>query len=139
DALPIFGAKIIDPILFRPFFRRLLAHLHQAALAGGAELLRVETAFTPDHRLHQHRIEMMLGGDRPDERVVLLKTCGTDPLHESVERIARAPREPGQARRRGEESANDQLKDESDHNVKSMINPMHPARDQLNSDNASAA
>ena len=81
----------------------------------------------------------MLGGDRPDERVVLLKTRGTDPLHESVERIARAPREPGQARRRSEESANDQLKDESDHKLKSMINPMHHARDQLNSGNASAA
>src|SRR5438105_929238 len=54
-----FRAKIIDPIFLRPFLRSLLAHLHQTALARRAELLRVESAFAPDHCLHQHRIEAM--------------------------------------------------------------------------------
>ena len=66
--------KILDAIFLGPFLRRLFAHLHQAAFPGAAEFLRIETAFAPDDRLHQHRIEMMLGRHGSNQRVVLLET-----------------------------------------------------------------
>ena len=81
--------EILDAIFLGPFLRRHFAHLHQAAFSGAAELVRIEPAFAPDDRLHQHRIEMMLGRHRPNERVMLLKTPGTDPLLKRVNRIAR--------------------------------------------------
>ena len=91
-----FRAKIFHFRLSRPFRRGFFAHLHQAAFTRSAEFLRVESALPPDDRFHQHRVELMLGRDRTNERVVLLKTRRADPFVERVERIARAHREIGQ-------------------------------------------
>jgi hypothetical protein len=57
-----------------PFSGGPLADLHEAAFAGAADLPRIKTALAPDDRFHKHRIELVLGGDRANEIIELMKT-----------------------------------------------------------------
>src|SRR5207249_3217826 len=73
-----------------PFSRRPLAYLHQAALAGAADFPRIKTALAPDDRFHQHRIELVLGRDRANEIIELMKTRRTNPLVSGVDDVTGA-------------------------------------------------
>ena len=77
-------AKIRDTRFLRPFLGRNLTHLHQPSLAGAAHFLRIEFALAPDHRLQQHRIELIRRRDRADQPIVLLKPLGTEPFMNGV-------------------------------------------------------
>ena len=59
----IFHAKMVDFIFAGPFVGREFTDLHQAALSGSADLVRVEPALAPNDRFHQHWVELMLGRD----------------------------------------------------------------------------
>ena len=86
-----FHAKILHAGFRRAHsLAALFAHLHQTALARRPELLRIKTALAPDHRLDQHRIDLVLGADVTNQLVVLLKARRADPFVKCVDRIARS-------------------------------------------------
>src|ERR1700730_5877554 len=101
--------KFVDLVFMRPFVGGLVRQLHKTALAFAAKFLRIETAFAPCDRLDQHGIEMMGGGSRSNQTVILLKTRRTDPLEQRVNRIARARGQISEAGAEGEQDAKDQL------------------------------
>jgi hypothetical protein len=84
--------EIVDFILPRPLIGGFLAHLHETALSGRSNFLRIETAFTPDYRFHEHGIEVVFGSHRADQTILLLEAGRADPLVEGVSRIARTQR-----------------------------------------------
>ena len=95
----ILRVKICDLVFARPFSRRPLAHLHQAAFAGAADFPRIKPALAPDDRFHQHRVELMLGRDRANEIVELMKTRRTNPFVSGVDDVAGAERREETSRR----------------------------------------
>ncbi len=80
----ILRLEIVDLVFARPFQCRFLAHLHETALARAADFLRIEPALTPHHRFHQHRVELMFGRDRFNERIKFLKARRTYPFVKCV-------------------------------------------------------
>src|ERR1051325_5985442 len=80
--------KIFHPIFTGPFLGGFPSYLHESPLSGVPKLVSIETAFPPNNGFHQHRVEMMIGRNRANERVVLLKTSRTNPLAESVDRVS---------------------------------------------------
>jgi primosomal protein N' (replication factor Y) (superfamily II helicase) len=107
--------EVIDPVFSRPFGGCLFAHLHEAALACVAALCRIEPAFTPHHRLYQHRVETVLDRYGPDQFVVLSKARRADPFVKRVNWIARAHRDKDESRHDGQQNAKDQLEQKPDH------------------------
>ncbi len=96
----------------RPLARGALAHLHQPTLAGASELVRIEPALSPHHRLHQHRIELMLGRGGANEIVELMKTSRADPFVSGVDYVAGAERDNSESSQNGQADANDEFENE---------------------------
>ena len=107
--------KIVNLAFARPFVGRFFAHLHQPALSGAAVFLGIEPAFAPNDCLHQHRIEIMFRRHCPNQAVVLLKPCRTDPFIHGVNWIARSQGEISEARGQREQQAKNQFEEKSDH------------------------
>src|SRR5438552_9905517 len=80
-----------------PFSGGPLTHLHQAAFAGAADLPRIKTALAPDNGFHQHRVKLVLGRDRANEIIELMKAGRTNPFVSGVDDVTRAEGEKKEA------------------------------------------
>ena len=70
-----------------------------------------------DSRIPQGRIEIMFRRHCPNQAVVLLKPCRTDPFIHGVNWIARSQGETSEARGQREQQAKDQFEEESNHRI----------------------
>src|SRR5438552_16725294 len=86
----IVRVKIYGLSFLCPFSGGPLAHLHQAAFASAADLPRIKTALAPDNGFHQHRVKLVLGRDRADEIIELMKASRTNPFVSGVDDVTRA-------------------------------------------------
>ena len=101
--------EVVDLVFTRPFIRGFLTDLHQAALAHGSVFLTIKPALAPDDSFDQHWIELMLGRDRQNEFVVLLKSSRTDPFIKTVECIAGPKREITEPGRQSDQQTQNQF------------------------------
>ena len=83
----VLGNEGFDPFRRRPVLCRRFGHLHQSAFAVTAELVGVETAFLPDDRLDQERVQAISRRGRGNFVVVDTVTSETGPCGQAVEGI----------------------------------------------------
>src|SRR5207247_3167886 len=83
----LLDVEVGDLIFTRPLICRLFPDLHQPAFPSAAVFPWIEPALPPNHRLHQHRIEMMLQRDGANEAIVLMKPGWAHPFVERVDWI----------------------------------------------------
>ena len=79
--------KSFHPQRLHPILRRGFGHLHEAAFAMGSEFLRLETAFLPDDRFDQQRIDAVARGGGGNERVLRTVASEARNFGQAVDRI----------------------------------------------------
>jgi hypothetical protein len=89
--------------------------LHKPAFSVAAMFSRIEATLAPNHRFHQHGIEVMFERDAANQGIALLKPRRAHPFVERVNRIPRSHCEITKSCSQCQQHTENQFEEESYH------------------------